>query len=178
MHYSGVALVRPTCPDSLIKIMDKQRRIRTSSLGTTLGRGDYAGDMGQDYTEEVMADGGGGGTFEGSGWGLFREGSAMRMARQNSNTPIVSPDGFDRNWTGHGRKDDAMPYSLHCGFDWYKNTSLFRHKSMTASTLAECEAVREKLEALCSNRDGQLYELCERMLGISCTEDSYSHTYH
>ena len=175
-HHTGVALVRPTCPDSLIRIMDRQRRFRTSSLGTTLGRGDYAGDMGQDYTEEVVADGGGVDSLEGSGWERFREGSAsMRgTSRRNSNTPVVSPDTFDRNYLS-GRKDSLSPLNLRCGFDWYKNTSLFRHKGVTAHSMAECDALREKLVALCANKDGQLYELCDRVLGFPCVEPNSYH---
>ena len=142
-----------------MKLMDKQRRFRTSSHGTTMGRGDYAGDMGQDYTEDLLANGGKAGTFD--GWG------SLLMSRQGSSTPLNSLD-LKSGWAESvgKRRGSATPPPLQCGFYWYKNTCLSRHKVATPHVLAECGSVREQLVALCSNRDGQLTQLCDRMLGI------------
>lgn len=159
IHFSGCALIRPACAESVIRMMEKQRRYRTSSHGTTLGRGDYAGDMGQDYTEELVADGGGIGSPEGKGWG------SLLMSRQNSSTPLNSlQDCVFEKSTGDQRGDSATPPPLQCGFYWYKNTCLFRHKVAPPHVLAECESVRERLVALCSNRDEELMHLCDTIL--------------
>lgn len=130
--------------------------------------------MGQDYTEEMVAAQGGGmmDTLEDNAWSLFKAGSVTLMDRQNSSTPLVSPDVFiTSRGHGSGRRELAPP-SLQCGFCWYKNMSLFRHKSTTVAphVVTECEATKERLVALCSNRDGQLEELCESVLGNSYTE--------
>lgn len=159
VHFTGCALIRPTCAESVVKIMDTQRRCRTSSHRTTLGRGDYAGDMGQDYTEELVADGGGVGTFH--GWG------SHLMSRQSSSTPLNSLDCvFENGRTGSAgkRRGSGTPPPLQCGFYWYKNTCLSRHKVATPHVVAECESVRERMVALCSNRDGELMQLCDSVL--------------
>lgn len=178
-------------------------------MGTTVGRGDYAaGDMGQDYTQELMADsrggvglsggrgggGGGAGTLEqlGNGWGLLREGSGLGLTDRrgnntnaNGSTPVATPV-FDqqREWSGGrgggGRSRRSAPevlspsdeeVSLDCGFEWYRNTALFRHRSSSSGSHTECEAVRSRLVSLCSNSDGQLWQLCEALLGISFSEE-------
>lgn len=157
VHYSGCALLRPTCADTVIRIMDKQRRCRYSSLGTTLGRGDYSGDMGQDYTEEMVMEASRGPSR--NGWSLIKEGPPLIVKRQNSSTPIVSPDVF--NERGQVVTELDTPF-LECGFYWYKNTSLHQNKS---SALTEHESVRGKLVALCSDEGGQLSELCNSVLG-------------
>lgn len=132
------------------------------SYRTTLGRGDYAGDMGQDYTEELLADGGGMGTSDGIGWGS--------LLRQNSSTPLmnsINEDSvFESGWSGTGDQqgDSATPPFLQCGFYWYKNTCLFRHKVAPQQVLAECEDLRERLIALCSNKEGELTHLCDAIL--------------
>ncbi len=204
-HYSGSALIRPTCADSVIRLMDRQRRYRTSSMGTTLGRGDFqsaagggayptgSGDMGQDYTDELVADARGGAAddMDGSGWGMFRVGSTLmsnsaQRQRGNGATPLISPDMddvFQRSWCRRGgaagKDETTPPSSLECGFYWYKNTALFRHKTATTPTaipsmLSEYNALREKLVALCSNRDSRLSDLCTSVLGIQlgCSMDS------
>lgn len=156
VHFTGCALIRPTCAAPVIKLMDKQRRHRTSSYGTTLGRGDYTGDMGQDYTEELVADEGRVGTFD--EWG------SRLMSRQNSSTPLNSLDGvFESSWTGSAgkRRGSGTPPPDQCGFYWYRNT---RHKVATPQVLAESGSLRERMVALCSNRDGDLTQLCNSVL--------------
>lgn len=191
-HYSGHALIRPTCADSVIRLMDRQRRYRTSSMGTTLGRGDFTGtgegggyptghgDMGQDYTDELVADGGGAAdTLDGGGWGMFRVG----MTRPDStphNIRSIDDDVFQSRNRHRGVGDETTPpSSLECGFYWFKNTALFRHKAATTPTsipamLSEYNSLRERLVALCSNTDGKLSELCVSALGLqlSCSSDN------
>lgn len=173
IHFSGCALIRPTCSESVIRMMDKQRRFRTSSLGTTVGHGDYAaGDMGQDYTDEVVVEGGGE-----EGWSFVREGGAILRSRQASITPHGSQEEeFGESWAGShggwGKKESArspLP-SVHCGFYWYKNMSLFRHKATPPQVLAEYESVRERLVALCRDTDGQLTDMCDWVLATNCAD--------
>jgi hypothetical protein len=160
VHFTGCALIRPTCAEPVMKLMEKQRRQRYTSHRTTVGRGDYVGDMGQDYTEEVVADGGGADTFE--EWGSFL------MQRQDSSTPLNSLSSSMFKGSAGGRwkgKGGGMPPSFQCGFYWYKNTSLSQHKVATPHVLAECGSVKERLVALCGNKDGELTRLCDSVLG-------------
>ena len=136
-----------------------------------MGRGDYtAGDMGQDYTDEVV--------MEGSGaerWSFVREGGAILRSRQASITPHGSLEEGGSWVESHGGwgKESARspPPSVHCGFYWYKNMSLFRHKATPPQVLAECENVRERLVALCRDVDGQLTDLCDWVLASNNYSD-------
>lgn len=188
VHCSGSALVQPTCADSLIRLMDRERRVRISSQGSTLGRGDFAN---LDYMGEIMCEGhahnsgvgaayaGGGASDERSGWSLTKEG--MLIA---SSTSLIS-DCFDESWKAHHTphfsvsKEDAIPSNssssppLRCGFYWYRNTSLSRHRGVVAhmntgggsgGLLSERGSLQENMAALCSNQDGALSQLCQEVL--------------
>lgn len=186
VHYSGSALVRPTCADSLIRVMDRERRVRLNSQGTTLGRGDFAN---LDYMGEIMSEGQTGntgvgvtrpggrhacGSDEESKWSLTNEGIFIA-----NSTPLVS-DCFDEAHHPPGNKED-VPRSnfssspLRCGFYWYWNTSLSRHKGVvthtnTGGVSSEHGSLREKMASLCSNTDGCLSQLCRDELNIDCSD--------
>ena len=139
------------------------RKARTSSLGTTLGRGDFL-DNDRDFKGVgVSEDGGGGGeevnTGMGNGQRLYGE-EALQFNRQRSSTPNDSPS--------RSVNRELQDTPLQCGFYWFKNTALSRHKTVSASVLAEYENVRVKLVGFCNDHGGELTELCARVLG-TCT---------
>lgn len=189
VHCSGSALVRPTCANSLVRLMDRERRVRTSSQGTTVGRGDFAN---LDYMGEIMSEGqahnaGMGmacsgdrrGSDKRSGWSLTKDGIFIA-----SSTPLAS-DCFDKSWKAHhfsGSKEEAYSSStspLQCGFYWYRNTSLSRQKGVVSNTnaggggglVSDHRSLREKMATLCSNQDGCLSQLCRDVLNSNCDID-------
>ncbi len=154
IHYTGIAFVQPVCADASIRVMDRERRTRTLSQGTTLGRGDFVEGMDQDHVGWTTS-GGGGSDMQSKRWDLHREGAELiRSSGGGGGDGIMSSD--DELWTS-GRKNS----SLKCGFYWYKNTLLARHKNVPGSLAAEYEASRKRMVSLCSNEDSQLYQLCQ-----------------
>ena len=166
IHHSGSALLQPTCAESLVKLMERERRTRTSSQGTTLGRGDYMNEEELQYTGRAES-----GRVEWHSKGPSRwslQGESDGFVRQNSSTPIGSPEIFNHNWIENFSKTSKSSGEtgsrIQCGFYWFRNSALFRHRA-SAQGESTYEALREKLVALCSDKDGQLSELL-RTLGL------------
>ncbi len=76
-------------------------------------------------------------------------------------------------------KDTSRP--LECGFYWYRNTALYRHKGVVSHSgggagggdrggdrggvPSDHASLLEKMTALCNNKDDSLTELCADILG-------------
>ena len=186
VHCSGSALVKPTCEDSLVQLMDRERRQRTNSQGSTLGRGNFAN---LNYIGEIMCEDnsrmgvaytGGGVSDERSGWSLTKEGKLVA-----SSTSLIS-DCFDASWKTHMpcfplSKDGTAPSScspsLRCGFYWYQNTSLSRHRGMVSymnagGIISDQGNLQENMAALCSNQNDALAQLCQEVLNSDCSTDT------
>ena len=175
VHFSGSALVQPTCADSLIRLMARERHARTSSQGNTLGRGEFSN---LNYMGEIMCDEGHAhntnarcavGSEERSGWSLTKDGVFIE-----SSTSLAS-DCFNESWKANhippslGEADNVAPSSspLRCGFYWYRNTCLSRHSGGGA---LDHSSLLENMAALCSNRDDCLSVLCQDILSNDHTE--------
>ena len=162
VHYSGCALVGPTCTDSVVRLMERDRRTRTSSLGTTLGRGDFAD---YNYMGEIMT--------EGRGDNYAPNLADLQIPLGEAETFLRGTSTEDGNWNHYqtpqysdqgplGPKSSSFQ-SLQCGFYWYKNMALDKHKG---GAVTDCGTLQEKMVALCSNKDDSLTKLCADTLGI------------
>jgi len=163
VHYSGCALVGPTCTDSVVRLMERDRRTRTSSLGTTLGRGDFAN---LNYMGEIMTEG------RSDNYAPNLVDLQIPLGEAKSFLHGTSSD--DGNWNIYqtpqltdrgplGQKSSSFQ-SLQCGFYWYRNMALDRHK---AGTFPDHGTLQEQMIALCSNKEDSWTKLCADTLGMS-----------
>ena len=173
VHCSGSSLVGPTCADSVVRLMERDRRTRTSSLGTTLGRGDFA-DL--NYMGEIMTEGRGDSGMAGT-----------QMSLGESRKFVPGESSYDNNWNAYQtpkfsylkQNENESSTQLQCGFYWYRNMALFRHKGVVSHSStsggdrggagggisSDHRSLQEKMVALCSNKEDSLSQLCVDILG-------------
>ena len=80
----------------------------------------------------------------------------------DTSTPAVSPRKIED-------EDDETDFSpaklskIKCGFYWYRNFLLPKQKNVPAAVLARHDSLMAEFVGLCSNKDGQLLELCSKL---------------
>lgn len=95
---------------------------------------------------------------------VYEDSQQLFLASDN-NIPSVSYP-LDTS-TPQGSPEEKRAFksakTIKCGFYWYRNFLLPKQRNTPQAVLAKHDAVLEELTKLCSNKDGQLDDLCKQL---------------
>lgn len=137
IHYSGTALVQPTCD------MDRDQSIRPENLSPEKGEEKVS----VPHSSAVDIN-----TVEREG--SDREG--LFSMPIGSSTPTIESSSLLRS-------NESNVYGwerIKCGFYWYKNHLYLRQKNTSATMHEQCDKLLAQLTSFCSDENRELSDLC------------------